>query len=633
MKDAKMRVTSWRVQILMSTAAAALLLAGCPDARSPIAPEEEDPTPGCITNDPNCEVVDAGDPAIPGLIVSESRAMPATNAVASAAAAESGVAYVSVAPGTLPGALNARLRNVTAGALPLDAVPVIDGGFDPVIVPASPGDRIDLAVRQGDGTITHVTFVVPVRRPPVVVRTNPPKGRTDVALSIRPLVVFSEPIDPQSLGPATVQLLGGDTPVPGTVAVVEGSPFMAEFAPETPLDPLESYELVVTTAVRDFQSDPLEQEVRVGFTTGSGTVGLRVSNTTTGGAFDVDGYQVIVRQGGQSLLIAALELNSTLDLTSLPAGDVTVELADVAGNCAVSGSPIRTMTVDSTVADQLLTFDVACTPPPDLASVRLIFAIWDNNSSNSDLWAMNADGTGLQQLTAGPDWDGGPLVSRDGTRVAFSRMRANMPAGYEDITFTYVMDPDGSNVNTVTSYGGPQAWTPDGAILVSGQLFNPDGTAVGHSYPSNSVWSPDGAKIAFRWHVQRVVGGCDDPSGGDEIWVMNADRTNARSLRRMASCPAYRGPLSWSANGRILFEDRQFDEPSPLWSMRDDGSNVVQALAPNRMFFGEWSPDRSFVILMPGPEGPRDILLLRASDGTVWRVTANGTSSSASFLH
>lgn len=615
-----------------------LLLAGCPDVRSPIEPEDEEPPAECAANEPNCEVVDAGNPAIPGLVVSESRAMPGT-AVASAASDESGVAYVSATPGTLQGALSVRIRNVTAGALPLDEVSVIDGGFDPVIVPASPGDSIDLAVRQGDGTITHVTFVVPVRRPPVVVRTNPPKGRTDVALSIRPLVVFSEPIDPQSLGPTTVQLLGGGTPVPGTVAVVAGSSFMAEFIPDAPLEPLAGYELVVTTAVRDVQSDALEQEVRVGFTTGSGTAGLRVSNTTTGGAFDVDGYQVIVRQGGQPLLSAALELNRTLDLTSLPEGEVTVELADVADNCVVSGGVIRTVAVESTAADQLLTFDVACTPPPELASIRLIFSIWDNNNNDSDLWAMNADGTGLQQLTAGPDLDWGPLVSRDGTRIAFSRTLASVPPawtwwGYQGPS-AYVMEPDGSNVTAVAHFGGPRGWTPDGAILVGDGFFGPDGTRLGSfavNY-SNPVWSPDGSMVAFRWHVQRIAGGCDDPSGGDEIWVMNADRTNTRSLRRMVSCPAYHGALSWSADGRIVFEDRQFDEPSPLWSMRSDGSNVVQAFAPNRMFFGEWSPDRSFVILMPGPEGPRDIFLLQVADGTVWRVTATGLSTSASFLH
>jgi Tol biopolymer transport system component len=649
----KRRIGEVLVRRLRLLAVASLvLLAGCPDARSPVAPDDEEPPAECAANEPNCEVVDAGDPAIPGLVVSESRAMPGT-AVASAAADESGVAYVSVTPGTLQGALSARLRNVTAGALPLDAVPVIDGGFDPVIVPASPGDRIDLAVRQGDGTTTHVTFVVPVRRPPVVVRTNPPKGRTDVALSIRPLVVFSEPIDPQSLGPATVQLLGGSTPVPGTVAVVAGSSFMAEFIPDAPLEPLAGYELVVTTAARDFQSDALEQEVRVGFTTGSGTAGLRVSNTTTGGAFDVDGYQVIVRQGGQPLLIAALELNRTLDLTSLPEGEVTVELADVAGNCAVSGSPIRTLTVESTVADQLLTFDVACTPPPELASIKLIFS--KDSGVASHIHTMTADGGNLQQLTTGLGFDIGPLVSPDGSRIAISR--SNDGIGFWGSFHAYLLDATGGTAAQLTQ--APSAlnyvedWSPDGSrlVLVSGfgalVLINADGTGrrilVNNlAFPDSSfagaynpAWSPDGGTIVFsRYTGPSGETTCDDPTRAYEIWAIGINGGNLRRLRRLTGC-IRPGPLSWSPDStKITYHDAAAGQAPALWSMDADGSNPVQILPPNQFGapYGRWSPDRTHILLTRATEVGSDIYLLRVADGTLFRVTADGMSSGADFL-
>jgi hypothetical protein len=619
MKCTLKRVPSWRTQTTMSTAAAVVLLVGCADARSPVAPEDQGPT-------------------VPGLVVSESRTVPGT-ALASVAADESRVAYVSVSPGTLQGALSVRIRNVTTGALPLDAVPVIDGGFDPVIVSASPGDRIDFAVRQSGGTITHVTFVVPVRRPPVVVRTNPPKGRTDVALSIRPLVVFSEPIDAQSIGPATIRLLGNGMPVSGTIHITGENPLTAEFIPDAPLEAFADYEFVLTTGIRDVHGDALDDEVRVAFTTGAGASGLQVSNVTTGGAFDIDGYQVVVRMDARPLLTAPLELNTTLDLTSLPQGDLTVELSDVSDNCAVSGGSRRTVPIASTVVNPALTFDVTCTPPPELASIRLIFTI--GNDSTSDLWTMNADGTGLRQLTAGPDWDWGPLVSPDGTRIAFSRMRADMPPGYEYVTFTYVMDPDGSNIRSVTGYGGAGAWLPDGATLAIDSyglssdvyLIGADGTNLRRLFRGDGfrqlAWSPDGSMIALRRYIEPLAGGCDDdPSGGWEIWIANADGTGARSLRRLATCDGYLGHLSWTADGRILFEDRALEEPSPLWSMRADGSNVVQVLAPNGMSFGAWSPDGTLVTLLG-----RDIFLMRVADGAVWRVTANGMSSTAAFLH
>jgi Tol biopolymer transport system component len=252
---------------------------------------------------------------------------------------------------------------------------------------------------------------------------------------------------------------------------------------------------------------------------------------------------------------------------------------------------------------------------------------------------MNANGTGLRQLTAGPDWDWGPLVSPDGTRIAFSRMRADMPPGYEYVTFTYVMDSDGSNIRSVTSYGGAGAWSPDGATLAIDSyglssdvyLIGADGTNLRRLFRGDGfrqlVWSPDGSMFAFRRYIEPLVGGCDDTSGGWEIWIANSDGTGARSLRRLATCDGYLGHLSWTADGRILFEDRALEEPSPLWSMRADGSNVVQVLAPNHMSFGAWSPDGTLVTLLG-----RDIFLMRVADGAVWRVTANGMSSTAAFL-
>jgi hypothetical protein len=174
-----------------------------------------------------------------------------------------------MAPGTLPAAQSVRIRNITTGNAPSIAIPIADGGFDPVAVLARSGDVLELSVTRVGGAIEAITYVVPVRRPPVVVRTNPPKGRTDVALSIRPLVVFSEPIDPQSVTSATVRLLVGGTPVSGTPRLVDGNPFTVEFIPDAPLGAATGYELVITTGLGDLQSETLEREVRVAFSTSS----------------------------------------------------------------------------------------------------------------------------------------------------------------------------------------------------------------------------------------------------------------------------------------------------------------------------------------------------------------------------
>jgi Tol biopolymer transport system component len=238
--------------------AAALVVTACSErAGSPLAVQEDGSFP----------------PA--GVVVSESRAASALD-VAGGVGAGTDVdfVYVSSQPDTWPGAASVRIRNLTSGAGPTPVIPVRDGGFDPVAVPARPGDRLELAILGGDGQTHVVNLSVPSRRPPTVVRTNPRRGRTDVALSVQPVVVFSEPIDPQSLTSSSVGLLRDGTPVAGVVALVPGSPFMAQFVPENRLEPGVDYELVVTTAIRDLDGDALEEAYWVDFrTTSNPTVG------------------------------------------------------------------------------------------------------------------------------------------------------------------------------------------------------------------------------------------------------------------------------------------------------------------------------------------------------------------------
>jgi Tol biopolymer transport system component len=647
------QVTSWRMRPVLSAAAAALLLAGCPDARSPIAPEDEEPPTECTANEPNCEVIHAGDAAIPGLIVSESRAIPNAGS-ATTAAGDSGVAYVSVAPGSLNAARSARLRNLTAGGPATSPIPISDGGFDPVVVAANPGDRLELAAVQFDGSITHVTFVVPVRRPPVVVRTNPPKGRTDVALSIRPTIVFSEPIDPQSLQGA-VQLLGGVSPVAGTITVVAGSPFMAEFIPDEPLRPLARYELVVTSALRDLQNEALEQELRVDFTTNSGGwSGLRVANVTTGGAFDVDGYQVRITQSSQPVLTAPLELNTTLNLTGLPDANLTVELTDVAANCAVSGGSSRDITTHPFVAVHAVTFDVACTPPPELATIKLIFSRGDGIASEN-IFTMTADGRNVQQLTSGLGFDIGPIVSPDGSRIAISR--SNDGIGFWGSFHVYLLDATGGNARQLTqppsALNYAQDWSPDGRQLALNSgfgaitLINADGSGrrllVNNlNFPNSSfagvynpAWSPDGSTIVFsRYTGPSGETTCDDPTRAYEIWAIDTDGRNLRRLRRLTGCFGP-GPLSWSPDGTtITYHDAAAGQAPALWSMDADGGNPVQVLPPNQFGapYGRWSPDRTHILLTRSTEVGSDIYLLRVADSTLFRVTADGMSGGADFL-
>jgi hypothetical protein len=181
-------------------------------------------------------------------------------------------------PGTVPSGLRATIRD-RATVLSLRTVAVVDGGFDPVAIPASLGDTLLVQIEREGDTPLHMSALVRPRRRPVVVRTSPPQGGRDVPLNAAIIVVLSEPVDGGTVTPASVQLLRGATPVEGTVRLLDPSGLFVLFEPAQLLAPATSYRLAVGQAVRDRDGDALEAPVAIDFTTGSALTGPSASVT------------------------------------------------------------------------------------------------------------------------------------------------------------------------------------------------------------------------------------------------------------------------------------------------------------------------------------------------------------------
>jgi TolB protein len=80
---------------------------------------------------------------------------------------------------------------------------------------------------------------------------------------------------------------------------------------------------------------------------------------------------------------------------------------------------------------------------------------------NSDVWVMNADGTGARRLTSDPALDLSPSWSPDGRRIAFVSDRAGSPQ-------IYLMNADGTGVRRLTfqgNYNQTPQWSPRGDLL------------------------------------------------------------------------------------------------------------------------------------------------------------------------
>jgi hypothetical protein len=221
---------------------------------------------------------DPPDPFPTVAIVSNPVAAPAASGLSLGGAATGGVVYLSLPPGSVPGGTGATLVNRATGAVM--SVTMRDGGFDPVPVGASAGDTLDLRVTMGGlalgGTESAETvdlvMVVPERRPPVIVRTDPPPRRPDVPLNATLLVVFSEPLDPASVSTATVRLLLNGSPVPGSVALVDELRLRAVFTPDAPLQPGTDYVLSISQGILDLDGDAMPDSYSAAFTTADGAL-------------------------------------------------------------------------------------------------------------------------------------------------------------------------------------------------------------------------------------------------------------------------------------------------------------------------------------------------------------------------
>ena len=131
-----------------------------------------------------------------------------------------------------------------------------------------------------------------------------------------------------------------------------------------------------------------------------------------------------------------------------------------------------------------------------------------------DIHVIATDGSGVRQLTTNPHKDEFPQWSPDGTTIVYDNFgNANANSGY-------------SKTSVIMS------------IPVTGG--SPKLLSLGREQESEPSYSPDGSQIAFRRHA--------------EIWVMNADGSNAHFL--VGNTVATVDVPRWSPTGdKIAFID------------------------------------------------------------------------------
>lgn len=136
---------------------------------------------------------------------------------------------------------------------------------------------------------------------------------------------------------------------------------------------------------------------------------------------------------------------------------------------------------------------------------RLIYV--SDHSGKRDLWSVNADGTGLQQLTDATHKDLYPVVSPDGRYIVFQSCRATSDRTYN----IWRVDADGSNPMQLTrgTYDSEPTFSPDGESVIyvteEGHVPKLRKVPIGGGQPvpvteefsQHPTFSPDGKVLAY----------------------------------------------------------------------------------------------------------------------------------------
>jgi Tol biopolymer transport system component len=333
-------------------------------------------------------------------------------------------------------------------------------------------------------------------------------------------------------------------------------------------------------------------------TTGS----LEVTTTTSGPDPDVDGYTVSIDGGAE----VALGADATLRRDDLGAGEHSIRLSGVAGNCTVEGPNPRTITVPAGEATSVA-FAVSCTAPT--TGTLTITTTTTGSNPDPDGYTASVDGGGEQLIETSATLTISTLVTGTHT-VELAGLASNCQiAG--DNPRTVVITAGATTNTTFTVTCSPRQSTKilfrriqDGSSEIF--VVNTDGSAqtnltLNAAFDCCGSWSPDGQKIAF-------ASTRDDENG--DIYVMNADGSGVTNLTNTPNIGE--GFPRWSPDGQKIAFVSSRDEKAGIYVMNADGTGVTRLTSnPTPDYNQEWSPD-----------GTR-IAFLR--DGRIFVMNADGS--------
>jgi hypothetical protein len=187
---------------------------------------------------------------------------------------------------------------------------------------------------------------------PIVTATVPANGATDVAISAKIALAFSEAMDPLTISSTTFTLKQGTTNVAGTVSYAGVT---ATFTPASALAPLTTYTALMTTGARDLAGNAPAIDFIWSFTTGAN---LDTTRPTVSATVPADAA-------------AAVPINQTINATfSEPMDPLTINTASF--RLIGPGGTLVTGTVTYAVSSRIATLNPVGNLAPNAVYIATI---------------------------------------------------------------------------------------------------------------------------------------------------------------------------------------------------------------------------------------------------------------------
>ncbi|MBA3639512.1 MAG: PD40 domain-containing protein, partial [Acidobacteria bacterium] len=158
----------------------------------------------------------------------------------------------------------------------------------------------------------------------------------------------------------------------------------------------------------------------------------------------------------------------------------------------------------------------------DWSAKKNAIAFTSDRDGDQDIYVVEADGSGLRQLTDAVGSDANPAFSPKGDLIAFESNRDTPPGALVQNPEIYVMNADGSNQVRLTFFLNE---------------LNPSNVNV-----TKPTWSPKGDRISFH---RRVLPNGPGTRGHLEIFTMNSDGSDVTRLTFTVD-PGFSGFPSWA---------------------------------------------------------------------------------------